>query len=1292
MYVSSPEYGVQIDGWQVRRALGEGGSGEVFLVVRGDQEAALKLLRQAAVPERLARLRSAAAALAQIEHPAVVQIHEIGVWHNQPYLRMERVEGRPLRDLIAYPVQPVAVVAGLIHQLAGVLASLHARGISHGDVTPANVLVDRRGGVRVLDVGVAAVADGADARTPATPEYAPPEWFDGGDAEVALADAYGLGVVLCELLTGERAFPTARDAAAPGRAPLDPGVGAPPALREVVRRLTAPDPRARMRVAEALVTLAAFASLPATITLAATVPDPTDLDASDPNAASDALPRLFGRYVVLRRLGAGGMGAVYLAYDPDLRREVAVKVLHGAVQTPGDRSRLRREAQAMAQLSHPNIVAVHDVGELGDDTFVAMEYIEGRTLADVLAEPPRPGWRAVLELFLAAGRGLAASHDRGLVHRDFKPANVLVSPAGVVKVGDFGLAKLAAQEPAEAAREPAVDPPLHEALTRAGALLGTPAFMAPEQFRREPADARTDQFNFCVALYRGLHDAPPFAGSNLWELQANVCRGARAPRPKDAVPGWLCAAVDRGLALDPAARWPSMHALLQALAADPGRRRRRVLLASGLVAGLAAVAGGMQVRENLAVARCEALGGEASGAWDPPTQARVRAALVASGVGHADDTWDRIKARLDAWVDAWGDARARACKATRDGDPLAAARASCLERERWQLEGLLRTLERPERASANQAVDVVDGLPGRDHCEAVARLRPELRPEDAGDGVIEGVQRRLVEAELLTTTGELAAARALADEALASATALASASLHAEALRVAGDVYRELGDYEHAEEALNSAWFEALRTDHAQVAAEAATSLVFVAGVDRGAPARGREWGKHAAAIVDRLGPESTANLRWVLARHLALLDQDTGAYADGYAGLRRALELAEATYGDEHPRVARSLNDLSIAAYSRGEYDEALKLSDRALAVFAAALGPGHPAHANARLSHGGILLARGDTDGALRDFEAAAATCEAALGPEHPRVAVALNNIAAIHHARGDYARMLPPARRALAIYEGIHGPADARVVQGRSLVAMALLGSGDTTAAIELLRRTLAEGEALGPEHSAIITATGNLGAALAAARQYDEAIALQRDAFTGLERLLGADHPELAAPLTALADVLHRRGELVEARALATRAVDLETRAFGADHPALGRALTVLARILASSGELATAEAHLERARALLERGGPRVGLEQALAALGTLHLGRGEAAAAVASLTRAVTLCEAQPRRVDALASARFALARALDAAAGDPARALALAEQARDGFLAAGAPWDRERAEVVQWLAARATR
>ena len=288
-----------------------------------------------------------------------------------------------------------------------------------------------------------------------------------------------------------------------------------------------------------------------------------------------------GRFVVLSKIGEGGMGAVYSAYDVDLDRRVALKLLResAGLDTLGH-ARMLREAQAMARLSHPNVVQIYEVGSHDEQIFIAMEHVKGTTLREWeegRAKATAADRRAILDVYIQAGRGLAAAHRAGMVHRDFKPDNVLVGDDGRARVLDFGIAA-SIGEAASASSSSLGGAGVATGLTRTGAVLGTPAFMAPELFLAEPSDARTDQFSFCVALYRALYGAAPFAGSNFGQLQAAVCDGViEAPPAGSGVPPWLRAVLVRGLARRPDDRHVDMDALLVALQSDPDEVRRRRL-------------------------------------------------------------------------------------------------------------------------------------------------------------------------------------------------------------------------------------------------------------------------------------------------------------------------------------------------------------------------------------------------------------------------------------------------------------------------------------------------------------------------------------------------------------------------------------------------------------------------------------------------------------------------------------------------------------------------------------------
>ncbi|HXU62936.1 MAG TPA: protein kinase, partial [Polyangia bacterium] len=480
--------------------------------------------------------------------------------------------------------------------------------------------------------------------------------------------------------------------------------------------------------------------------------DPAPLVAEPPALAPGAH---VGRYTVLGLVGSGGMGEVYAAYDPDLDRKVALKILRdgatgadAAGQSRGH-DRLLREAKAIAKLRHPSVVVIHDAGTVDGRVFLAMEFVEGVTLRDWLAERPRAR-REVLEIFIAAGRGLAAAHAAGLVHRDFKPANVMVSSDGGVRVMDFGLVRSLAEDPAS--EEPPSDHPppasagdadltASAALTRTGELLGTPLYMAPEQFQARRTDARTDQFAFCVALYEALYGARPFPGTTVVTLMATVSEGrVSPPPPRTSVPPWLRRALLRGLRVVPDERWPSMDALLAALARDPFRRRVLPVAAVGLALALV---GGIWARgERRPALLCRAGATKLAGVWEPastagsptPRRTTIHDAFIRTGATGAAEVWQRTAEGLDRYTGQWVGAYADACEATHvRGEQSAEVldlRMTCLADRLTHVQALTTVFAEATPTVVANAITAVAALPALDRCADVGLLRAVVPPPE----------------------------------------------------------------------------------------------------------------------------------------------------------------------------------------------------------------------------------------------------------------------------------------------------------------------------------------------------------------------------------------------------------------------------------------------------------------------------------------------------------------------------------------------------------------------------------
>ncbi len=466
-----------------------------------------------------------------------------------------------------------------------------------------------------------------------------------------------------------------------------------------------------------------------------------------------------GRYVVRGPLGAGGMGVVYAAHDPDLDRPVALKLLRPELNTA--RTRLIREGQAIARLRHPNLVTVHDIGIHAHELFIAMELVDGTTLGAWMREGPdrRRPWREVLARLVPAGRGLAAAHAAGLIHRDFKPENVLLGTDGRVVVTDFGLAQLGDVEPSSGetprvaagaatadatggAAEGAATPVTVAPLTRTGAVLGTPAYMSPEQFRGERPDARSDQFSFCVSVYEALYGRRPFdprdgSTPSLTGLASAVTDGRLAPLTAGSdTPRWLRRALARGLRPEPSARWASMEDLLEALR-PPRRARVLVAIAAGLaLAVLAAVVVLARRGDGALVAgarACDGPAAELDALWNDEARARYR-------TRHAGRPWlDEELGWLDAYARHWSARRRQGCQragAEAPADPcLGAARAALVTaidraHDEWPELPALAACDRPTPVATAFPLAIGVGPQG------VAQLSPDgqrLVVSDLGD-------------------------------------------------------------------------------------------------------------------------------------------------------------------------------------------------------------------------------------------------------------------------------------------------------------------------------------------------------------------------------------------------------------------------------------------------------------------------------------------------------------------------------------------------------------------------------
>jgi eukaryotic-like serine/threonine-protein kinase len=1057
-----------------------------------------------------------------------------------------------------------------------------------------------------------------------------------------------------------------------------------------------------------------------------------------------------GRYVVLSRIGMGGMGVVHAAYDPELDRKVALKLLLPEAgggepsSGPDARARIVREARALARLQHPNVVTVHDVGEHEGRVWLAMEYVEGRTLGAWRRERPR-SWREVLAVMVRAGRGVAAAHAAGLLHRDLKPDNIMVADDGRVRVMDFGLART--QDVGGSSPVPLGDAAVRlepEALasrvTRTGAMVGTPAYMSPEQLQGTSVGPATDQFSFCVTLWEALWRTRPFAGETAVDLMVAVLEGdVRAPPPGTKVPGWLRRVVERGLSVDAEARWPSMEALLDALARGQTRSRwRRGLEVVGVLGVcVAGLAGWREVQRRRAVAQCEAAAASIAEVWNDDTRATLRAALVGTGVSYADTTADKAMPWLDAQANAWQTARTEVCLDTEvygTWDADVSERALwCLEERRMQLEALLVELSRGESRSVETVVQAAAGLGSVEPCRQKDLLERLPSPPKALRNDLRSVRAELSRAGALRRTGAYDQGLAVARDALEDAEQSAWPPLVAEARLAKGALLESTGAYEPARETLEAAYFEAARAGAAEVAIEAAEQLVFIVGYRLARRSEGLLWARHAETMMASVAEAS----RLRLARHaqnLAAVHMAAGAHDEASTLYERALVLMEEALAPGHPDVAVSLANLANAHTARGEYAEATKLHEKALAILEATLGPDHPdvatgcfnlarihyftgsygestalheralgirekalrpEHPDIAQSLEGLAETRaaaGSYDEAMALHTRALAIREEALGPDHPNVALSLHGLASLHRAMGSYEKSRALHLRALAVQERTLEPDHPDLATSLNDLASVDYAMGAVEAAKAAQERALAIREkAFGGDHPDVAQSLNNLGVIHWKLGSHDESRALHERALAIREAMLGFDHPAVANSLGNLANAHSAMGSYEQAKALQERALAIREKALGVDHPDVAAILVNLGGVHRAMGALAEATASFERALAVREKAlGPEHPLvAQPLIGLARVALARGSATDAVGRARRAVEVLEGAGGSAADVAEARFVLAQGLWAANLERPHALALADRARQAYREAGPATAKQLAEVDGWLRKR---
>jgi tetratricopeptide (TPR) repeat protein len=771
-----------------------------------------------------------------------------------------------------------------------------------------------------------------------------------------------------------------------------------------------------------------------------------------------------------------------------------------------------------------------------------MELVEGSTLKRWLAHQPR-SMRQILSVFRRAGEGLAAAHAAGLVHRDVKPDNVLMADDGRVLVTDFGLAR-----PSEGDADTTLaddSAPVGSHLTHTGALIGTPAYMSPEQLAGGEATSRSDVFSFCVALYEALYQERPFAGDSMAEVrQAIAAERVRAPTEGARIPGWLRRVLLRGLRASPDERFAGMDPLLAALGRDPARVWRWAGLSVAVIAAVV-LAGlvGQRLQANRALCR----GGphKITVAWNDERRARVRQAILSSSRPFAPSTWAALERSLDEYASGWTTMFADACEATRvrgeQSEEVMQLRMTCLGTRLDELAALTALFEKPGGVAVEAASEAPQHLTPLASCADVESLVATVRPptDPARRARVEELRRRAAAVHAQYAAGQYAKARANSTALRDEVTAVGYAPLNALVQSDLGSIQDRLGEYKASEESFFAAALAAERGHDDDLAARCWIALVNSVGYTQDRVDEAHRWARVADAAVARLGerhPEIQADLLDVLGG-LAVRANNKEKALD-YA--RRVVELSARRYSPEHAEMRTAYSGLAVAQQLNRLESEALVSYRHAMAIGERVFGPDHPRIADLHFNVGTALNNTGQLDEAEREYRRALAIGEAALGKDHVDLAWYADALANLFTHTRRSAEALPFAERALAIRVAGLDKSHADVGNSEATLAEVLFRLGRARDALPHIERAIAIYDKTSPD-GAGVTGRPLLAEVLIALGQNKRALAImERDTVLvepqKLDALVSAPHRfALAEALAATGgDPARARALLLEAK--------------------------------------------------------------------------------------------------------------------------------------------------------------
>jgi len=932
-------------------------------------------------------------------------------------------------------------------------------------------------------------------------------------------------------------------------------------------------------------------------TRAASAPDSSTLDRVQRQFSSRLHPgQSVGRFEVAHPLGRGGMGSVYAAFDPKLQRMVALKILHAS--RPSEQPRLVAEARALAQVNHPNVITVHDVGRWEERVFVAMELIGGQTLRQWRCDAKRT-WREVTQVYGDAAQGLAAAHAAGIVHRDVKPSNVMITDEGRVVVVDFGLA--IDTEPAVETAAVGMSP---GAQTSGTSRAGTPAYMAPEQRRGERATPASDQFALSVALHEALSGALPEASAEpLRDAGFEACRG---------LPRRVLKVVSRGFEIRPPQRFASMEAFEEAL-----RQATNTPLWPVGAGTLGALTAFLVWPAGADEKTCSGAEDELAKVWTSQRRAAVTEALRAPGGAWADGVADTVLESVGLYTQRWLVEHAKACAAEDGKDGRLGARMLCLDRRLRNLDVLLTVLEQGDASVVSSATQAIDALPAVESCGAVETLA-EVGANP--DPEVEALRDRIAYAEALRESASLEEASLEARDVLAAVVPRQDKWLETEARLVVGWIEHDLGHHEASEEQLRIALALGTVSRNDPAVSIALHRLAWVVGYKLGRHHEGRDLADRAEAWAARLeGPDQQASSR-ALSR--GWIEHDAGdpdaaleffAVAEALARKASPSNL-EATYD-----LGLALNGTGGAQLGRGDLDAAATAFDQAATLLSARLGSSHPRVGQVLNNRAGILRALGRPDEAIAVFERTYRMFVDVYGAEHMAVGQTAANMAIVLGDLARYDESVERADEAVRVLSKVAGETHPLVAKSYALRGDAKIGLENYEEGTrDLLRALSIETEVLGSDHPSLGISLTNLSIAYDKMGRLEDAVQRQEQALKILLGAHGDSHTLVATARMNLAYLERSRRDYPRSLALYRQALE------HVGDVSRGLALLGAGESHLLVGELEPAVAMFEEASSFLEDKPPGLGSRgEALYLLAQARWMQGRLSEARASATQAV---------------------------------------------------------------------